>query len=137
MLQPKKYKFRKQFRGKRRGMAVTGSTISFGRYGLKALSRGWITGNQIEAARKTISNYTKRAGKTWIRVFPDKPYTKRPAGARMGGGKGDVEGYVAVIKPGRIMFELVGIPRDVAIEALRRAGRKFGIKTKFVEKDID
>jgi len=135
MLQPKKYKFRKQFRGRRRGMATVGSSISFGRFGLKAMSTGWVTSQQIEAARKTISNYTKRAGKTWIRIFPDKPYTKRPAGARMGGGKGDVAGYVAVVKPGRIMFEVSGISEEIAKESLRRAGRKFGIKTRFVVKD--
>lgn len=136
MLQPKKYKYRKQFRGRRRGKATTGSTISFGEYALKAMDCGWITSQQIEAARKTISNYTKRQGKTWIRIFPDKPYTKRPAGARMGGGKGDVEGYVAVIKPGRIMFEVAGIDKSIAQEALRRAGRKFGIKTQFTDKNI-
>jgi large subunit ribosomal protein L16 len=136
MLQPKKYKYRKQFRGRRKGQAQTGSTISFGEYALKATTCGWVTSEQLESARKTISNYTKRLGKTWIRVFPDKPYTKRPAGARMGGGKGDVEGYVAVVKPGRIMFEVAGIPKEVAQEALRRAGRKFGVRTKFEDKQL-
>ena len=136
MLQPKKYKYRKQFRGRRRGKAVTGSSISFGEYALKATDCGWITSQQIEAARKAISNYTKRAAKTWIRIFPDKPYTKRPAGARMGGGKGDVEGYVAVVKPGRIMFEVAGVSKEIAQEALRRAGRKFGVGTKFEEKSL-
>ena len=136
MLQPKKYKYRKQFRGRRRGMAQTGSTISFGDYALKATTCGWVTSEQIEAARKTISNYTKRLGKTWIRIFPDKPYTKRPAGARMGGGKGDVAGYVAVVKPGRVMFEVAGIPKEVAQEALKRAGSKFGVKTIFEDKQL-
>jgi large subunit ribosomal protein L16 len=135
MLQPKKYKYRKQFRGRRKGKAQTGSTISFGEFALKATSVGWVTSQQIEAARKTISNYTKRAAKTWIRVFPDKPYTKRPAGARMGGGKGDVEGYVAVVKPGRVMFEVAGVSETIAREALRRAGRKFGIGTTFEAKE--
>ena len=135
MLQPKKTKYRKQFRGKRRGMAQVGCDISFGEYGLKALDRGWITSQQIEAARKAISSHTKRMGKVWIRVFPDKPYTKRAAGARMGGGKGDLEGYVAVVKPGRIMFELSGVSKEVASEALRKAGRKFGIKTRFETKE--
>lgn len=136
MLQPKKYKHRKQFRGKRRGIAVTGSTISFGDFALKSAGCGWVTSQQIEAARKSISNYTKRAAKTWIRIFPDKPYTKRPAGARMGSGKGDVEGYVAVVKPGRIMFEVAGVSKEIAQEALRRAGRKFGLKTIFEDKEL-
>lgn len=136
MLQPSRTKYRKQQRGRRKGMALSGSTISFGEYALKALGCGWVTSQQIEAARKSISNYTKRAGKTWIRVFPDKPYTKRAAGARMGGGKGDVEGYVVVIKPGRILFELGGIEKGLAAEALRRAGRKISVPTKFVEKEI-
>ncbi|MGI5828309.1 MAG: 50S ribosomal protein L16 [Patescibacteria group bacterium] len=134
MMQPKRTKYRKQFRGKRAGKAVNGSEISFGEFGLKSLDRGWITSQQIEAARKAIASYTKRTGKTWIRIFPDKPYTKRAAGARMGGGKGDIEGYVAVIKPGRVLFELTGVPKEVAQEALRRAGRKIGLKTRFEEK---
>jgi large subunit ribosomal protein L16 len=136
MMQPKKVKYRKHFRGRRRGKAIAGSEISFGEYGLKSLGRGWITGQQIESARKTIASYTKRMGKTWIRIFPDKSYTKRAAGARMGGGKGDVEGWVAVVKPGRMMFEIGGVSKEVAQEALRRAGRKFGVQTKFEEKEI-
>jgi len=136
MLQPKRTKYRKQFRGKRRGKAVSGSDISFGEFALKALACGWITSQQIEAARKAIASYTKRMGKTWIRIFPDKPYTKRAAGARMGGGKGDVEGYVAVVKPGRVLFEITGVTREVAEEALRRAGRKIGLKTRFEEKQL-
>jgi large subunit ribosomal protein L16 len=136
MLQPKKTKYRKQFRGKRRGKAYVGSDISFGDYALKAMETGWITSNQIEAARKTIAGYTKRQAKTWIRVFPDKPITKRPAGARMGSGKGDLAGYVAVVKPGRIMFEITGVSLEIAKEALRLAGRKFGIKTRFEDKQL-
>jgi large subunit ribosomal protein L16 len=135
MLQPKKTKYRKQFRGKRKGKAMGGSELNFGEFGLKALDCGWIKSQQIEAARKSISSYTKRVGKLWIRIFPDKPYTKRAAGSRMGGGKGDIEGYVAVIKPGRIMFEITGVSKDIAQEALRRAGRKFGVKTRFVQRD--
>ena len=135
MIQPKKTKYRKQFRGKRRGKAVSGSAISFGDYALKSLACGWVSTNQIEAARKTIAGYTKRQAKTWIRIFPDKPITKRAAGARMGSGKGDLAGYVAVVKPGRIMFEIAGVSKDMAKEALRLAGRKFGIKTKFEDKE--
>jgi large subunit ribosomal protein L16 len=137
MLQPKRSKYRKQFRGRRKGMAISGSDISFGEYGLKALSCGWVTSQQIEAARKAVAGYTKRVGKTWIRIFPDKPYTKRAAGSRMGGGKGDIEGYVAVIKPGRVMFEIAGVPEELAREALGRAAMKFGIKTKFETKQIN
>ncbi len=136
MLQPKRTKYRKQQRGSMKGIADTGSSISFGEYGLKALACGWITSQQIEAARKAISSHTKRMGRTWIRIFPDKPYTKRAAGARMGSGKGDLEGYVAVIKPGRVLFEIAGVPKDVAAEALRRAGRKIGLKTRFEEKQV-
>ncbi|PIP53363.1 50S ribosomal protein L16 [Candidatus Beckwithbacteria bacterium CG23_combo_of_CG06-09_8_20_14_all_34_8] len=133
-MQPKRTKYRKQFRGKRRGMAVSGSSISFGDYALKALQCGWIPGNQIEAARKTIANYTKRQAKVWIRIFPDKPITKRPAGSRMGSGKGDLFGYVAVIRPGRVMLEVAGVTKEMATEALRLASRKFGIKTRFEDK---
>lgn len=136
MLQPKRTKYRKQFRGKRRGEALSGSGIDFGEFALKAMACGWITSQQIEAARKAISSHTKRIGRTWIRIFPDKPYTKRAAGSRMGSGKGDLEGYVAVIRPGRVLFEIAGVPRDVAQEALRRAGRKIGIKTHFEEKQL-
>jgi large subunit ribosomal protein L16 len=135
MLTPKKTKYRKQFRGKRRGMAITGSDISFGDFALKTMVCGWITSQQIEAARKAISSHTKRMGKTWIRVFPDKPYTKRAAGSRMGGGKGDLEGYVAVVKPGRVLFEISGVSKEIAAEALRRAGAKIGLKTRFDEKE--
>jgi len=134
MLQPKKQKYRKQFRGSMAGFAKGGTTLAFGDYGLKAVGRGWLTARQLEAARKTITHHTKRAGKLWIRVFPDKPVTKRAAGARMGGGKGDIDTYVAVVKPGKIIFELAGVPESVAQEAMRLAGHKVPFKTKFVKR---
>lgn len=135
MLQPKKLKYPKHFRGKRRGKATRGSTLAFGDMGLKALTCGWVTSNQIEAARKAITHHTKRQGKVWIRVFPDKPYTKKPAEVRMGSGKGDVEGYVAVVKPGCMMFEVGGVPENLAREALRLASHKIGLKTQVIERD--
>lgn len=116
------------------GFAKGGTTLAFGDYGLKAVGRGWLTAQQLEAARKTITHHTKRAGKLWIRVFPDKPVTKRAAGARMGGGKGDIDTYVAVVKPGKIIFELAGVPESVAQEAMRLAGHKVPFKTKFVKR---
>jgi large subunit ribosomal protein L16 len=134
MLQPKRQKYRKHFRGSMKGTSSAGSKVSFGEFGLKALGRSWLSARQIEAARKTITHYTKRAGKLWIRVFPDKTYTKKGAGVRMGGGKGEIEGYVSVVKPGRIIFELAGVPEDIAKEAFRRATQKFPLKTKFVTK---
>jgi large subunit ribosomal protein L16 len=134
MLQPKKQKYRKHFRGKMRGVSTAGSQVSFGEYGLKALGRGWLTARQIEAARKAITHYTKRAGKLWIRVFPDKTYTKKGSGVRMGGGKGEIEGYVCVVKPGRVIFELAGVDSATAKEAFRLAGQKLPFKTKFVIK---
>lgn len=117
-----------------RGKALSGSTLAFGEIGLKAQDCGWVTGQQIEAARKALSHESKRIGKIWIRIFPDKSYTKRPAGARMGGGKGDIEGYVAVVKPGRILFEMTGIDRTVARRALWLAGQKLSLSCKIVEK---
>jgi len=135
MLQPRKSKFKKQFRGKMRGFASRGNTLAFGEYGLKSLGRGWLKNNQLEAARKSISHHTKRAGKVWIRVFPDKPISKKPSGVRMGGGKGDVETYVVTVIPGKIIFELAGVPEDIAHEALRRAGVKLPFKTKIVSKE--
>ena len=134
MLQPKKRKYRKDFRGKRRGMALRGNSVDFGEYGLKALGRDWMTARQIEAARKTISHHTKRMGKLWIRVFPDKPVTKKAAGAKMGSGKGDIEEYVATVKPGRVLFEISGVSEEVAKEAFRKASHKLSIKTKFIVK---
>lgn len=132
MLQPKKTKYRKQFRGKMRGIAHRGNEVSFGDYGLKALSRGWVSARELEAARKKITFMTKRSGKYWIRVFPDKPFTKKPVGTKMGSGKGAIEGYVAVIKPGMVLFELSGVTDDIAREALRKAGHKLSVKTSVV-----
>jgi large subunit ribosomal protein L16 len=134
MLQPKKSKYKKQFRGKMRGLSYRGAELSFGQYGLKSEGCGWLTDRQIEAARKAISHYTKRVGKVWIRVFPDKPITKKPTGVRMGGGKGDIQGYVVTITPGRIIFELAGVMENVANQALKRAAAKLPFKTKFVKK---
>ena len=134
MLMPKKVLWRKQSRGRMRGQTKGGAMVSFGEYGLKALEPGWITSRQIEAARVAISRSMSRTGKMWIRVFPDKPITKKPAETRMGKGKGAPEGWVAVVKPGRVMFELSGIPIEMAREALRKAGHKLPIKVKFVER---
>ena len=134
MLMPKKTKWRKQNRGRMRGNTKGGEMVSFGEFGLKALEPGWISSRQIEAARVAISRSMSRTGKYWIRVFPDKPITKKPAETRMGKGKGPPEGWVAVVKPGRVMFELSGVPREMAQEAFRRAGHKLPIKTKFVER---
>jgi large subunit ribosomal protein L16 len=135
MLQPKKRKYRKDFRGKMRGNAQRGNSVDFGEYALKAMSRGWVSSRQIESARKTIQHHTKRAGKLWIRVFPDKPITGKPAGSRMGSGKGDIEEYVAVVKPGKILFELAGVPEDIAREAMRKASHKISVKTRYVNKE--
>ena len=135
MLSPKRVKYRKQMRGKRRGNAKGGSDINFGEYGLKAIERGWITNRQIEAARVAMTRKIKRGGKVWINVFPDKPFTSKPAETRMGSGKGNPEGWVAVIKPGRVMFELAGVPEDLAKEAIRLAAHKLPIKTKFVRRE--
>lgn len=134
MLQPKKRKYRKEFRGKRSGVATRGNSVDFGDFGLKALDAKWLTAKQIEAARKTISHHTKRIGKLWIRVFPYKPITKKAAGAKMGSGKGDIEQYVAVVKPGKIVFELAGVSEEIAREAFRKAGHKLPFKTSFIEK---
>jgi len=132
MLMPKRVKYRKQMRGRRRGYSKGGTNVSFGEYGLKALDRGWITNRQIEAARVAMTRKIKRGGKVWINVFPDKSYTKKPAETRMGSGKGSPEGWVCVVKPGRVMFELAGVPEPLAREAIRLAGRKLPIKSKFV-----
>ncbi len=134
MLFPKKVKYRKQQRGRMRGKAWRGSTLAFGDFGLKALEPGWITDRQIEAARVAITRFVKRGGKVWIRIFPDKPVTKKPAETRMGKGKGSPEGWVAVVKPGRILYEMEGVPPDVAREALRLASHKLSIRTKFVSR---
>ena len=134
MLMPKRVKHRKQQRGRRNGVAVRGSNISFGEYGLKAMEQGWITNRQIEAARIAITRHIRRGGKVWIRIFPDKPVTIKPAETRMGKGKGSPEYWVAVVKPGRVMFEIEGISEEAAREAMRLAGHKLPIRTKFVER---
>lgn len=132
MLLPKRVKHRKTHRGRLRGKAFRGSTVTFGEYGLKAMEHCHITNRQIEASRIAINRYLKRDGKIWIRIFPDKPITKKPAETRMGKGKGSPEGWVAPVKPGRILFEVAGVPKDLALEALRLASHKLPIKTKFV-----
>jgi large subunit ribosomal protein L16 len=132
MLMPKKTKWRKQQRGRRKGKATKGATLTFGTFGLKALEPAWISSRQIEAARIAITRHIKRGGKLWIRIFPDKPVTLKPAETRMGKGKGNPEYWVAVVKPGRVLFELEGIPVDVAKEAMRLAAYKLPIKTRFV-----
>ncbi len=137
MLMPKKTKFRMVHRGRRRGQAKGQTSVQFGDYGLKALDCGWITARQIEAARIAMTRKIKRGGKVWINVFPDKAYTKKPAETRMGSGKGSPEGWVAVIKPGRVMFELAGVPEPLAKEALRLAGQKLSVKTKVVKREAD
>jgi large subunit ribosomal protein L16 len=132
MLMPKRVKWRKQMRGRMKGKALRGAQVSFGEFGLQALEPGWITARQIEAARRTIVRGMKRRGKVWIRIFPAKPFTHKPPETRMGSGKGNVEYYVAVVRPGRIMFEVGGLPEDIAMAALESARYKFGIKTKVV-----
>lgn len=135
MLMPKRTKFRKQFRGRMRGQAVRGNEVSFGDYGLMAMEPAWITSRQIEAARIAMTRHIKRGGKVWIRVFPDKPITKKPLEQRMGKGKAGVEGWVAVVKPGKVMFEMNGVAPDVAKEAMRLAQHKLPIRTRFVMKE--
>jgi large subunit ribosomal protein L16 len=135
MLMPKRTKFRKTHRGRRRGMAQRGSTLSFGTYGLQALEVCWMTNRQIEAARRAMTRHVRRGGQIWIRVFPDKAYTKKPAETRMGSGKGSPEGWVAVIKPGRMLFEMSGVTPEVAKEAMRLAAHKLPIRTRFVAKE--
>jgi len=132
MLMPKKVKHRKQFKGRMRGKAIRGSQVNFGAFGLKTLEPGWISNRQIEAGRVAITRYVKRGGKVWIRIFPDKPITKKPAETRMGKGKGSPEGWVAVVKPGRILYEMEGVPQETAREAMRLAAQKLSVKTKFV-----
>src|SRR6266496_172413 len=132
MLAPKKVKHRKQHRGNRRGMAKGGTEIQFGDFGLVALEPAWITNRQIEAARVAITRHIRRGGKVWINIFPDKPVTKKPAETRMGSGKGNPEGWVAVVKPGRVMFELAGVPEPMAREAIRLAAHKLPIRSRFI-----
>ena len=137
MLLPRKTKYRKQQRGRRRGLAKGQTAVQFGDFGIKALEAGWITNRQIEAARIAMTRKIKRGGKVWINVFPDKPVSQKPAETRMGSGKGAPEHWVAVIKPGRVMFELAGVPEPLAKEALRLAGQKLPVKTKFVKREAD
>ncbi|MDM8527208.1 50S ribosomal protein L16 [Anaerolineales bacterium HSG24] len=134
MLMPKRVKYRKQMRGRMKGKAYRGSTISFGEYGLQALEPCWMTSRQIESARRAIVRYVKRGGKLWIRVFPDKPITAKAAETRMGSGKGAVEYWVAVVKPGRVLFEITGVPEEIAKEAMRLASHKLSIKTQFIHR---
>jgi large subunit ribosomal protein L16 len=135
MLSPKRVKFRKMFKGRTNGIATRGAEVSFGQYGLQALEPGWVTSRQIEAARVALTRHIKRGGKVWIRIFPDKPITKKPAETRMGKGKGAPEQWVAVVKPGRMLFELEGVTPDLAKKAMALAQAKIGIKTKFVARE--
>jgi len=135
MLAPKRRKYIKDFRGRRRGMALRGNTLSFGDYGLKAQEVAWVTSAQIEAARRAITHSLKKGGRVWVRVFPDKPITARAAGKRMGGGKGDISTYVAVVRPGMILFEVAGTTREIVEEGFARAGAKLPIATKVVAKE--
>ncbi|EMR06317.1 50S ribosomal protein L16 [Bhargavaea cecembensis DSE10] len=135
MLMPKRVKHRRVHRGKMRGETKGGGTVNFGEYGLQAVEAGWITNRQIESARIAMTRYMKRGGKVWIKIFPHKPYTKKPLEVRMGSGKGAVEGWVAVVKPGRVMFEIAGVSEEVAREALRLASHKLPVKSKFVKRE--
>jgi large subunit ribosomal protein L16 len=132
MLTPRRTKYRKQMRGNMKGDATRGMALSFGEYGLVSLGTGWVSSKQIEAARRSITHYTQRGGRIWIRIFPDKPITKKPPEVRMGGGKGDIHEYVAPVKPGRMMFEMGGVTEDIAKEALRLASHKLPVQTRFV-----
>lgn len=134
MLQPKRVKFRRQFRGNMGGVATRGADVEFGEFGLKVMEAGWITSRQIEAARRAMTHHTKRGGRIWIRIFPDKPVTKKPPETRMGSGKGAVDHYVAVVKPGTILFELGGVEKSIAKEAMRLAGRKIPYEVRFIDK---
>jgi large subunit ribosomal protein L16 len=135
MLQPKRRKYRKDFRGRRKGVATRGASLAFGEYGLKSLGTAWMSAAQLEAARRTVTNSLKRKGRLWIRVFPDKPVTSRPAGQRMGSGKGDIDRYVVVVKPGRIILEIAGVPEEQVISAFVKAAAKLPFKTKIVKKE--
>jgi large subunit ribosomal protein L16 len=135
MLAPKRRKYIKDFRGRRRGLATRGTEVSFGDYGLKAQEVSWVTANQIEAARRAITHHLRKGGRVWVRVFPDKPITSRPAGKRMGGGKGDISTYVAVVKPGLVLFEVAGSTFEIVKEAFRKAGAKLPIDVKMVTRE--
>ena len=136
MLQPNKTKYRKQQKGRNRGLAINGNKVSFGEFGLKATTRGRITSRQIEAARRAMTRYVKRRGKIWIRIFPDKPITKKPLEVRQGKGKGNVEYWVALIKPGKMLYEIEGVPEDIAREAFKLAGSKLPVRTAFISRVI-
>jgi large subunit ribosomal protein L16 len=136
MLQPKRTKFRKQFKGRNRGLAQSGNKVSFGQFGLRATTRGRITARQIEAARRAMTRYVKRGGKVWIRIFPDKPISKKPLEVRMGSGKGNVEYWVAEIQPGRMLYEMEGVSREVAEEAFRLAAAKLPVQTAFIVRTV-
>lgn len=135
LLVPKRAKFRKMFKGKRGGVATRNNKLSFGSFGLKAMECGFVSSRQIESARRAMTRYTARGGRIWIRIFPDKPITKHPAESRMGSGKGDVEGYVAVVKPGNVLFEMGAVPSSTASEAIRLAAHKLPVKTKFITRE--
>jgi large subunit ribosomal protein L16 len=135
MLMPRRTKYRKQFRGKRRGMALTGNAVAFGEFGLQAQTTAWVDARQIEAARRAITGSLRRGGKVWIRVFPDKPVTKKPVEVRMGKGKGATDRWVSVVKRGRVMFEIAGVPEDAAREAFRRAHHKLPVKTRVIARE--
>jgi large subunit ribosomal protein L16 len=135
MLVPRRAKYRKQMRGRMKGNAHAGTRVSFGEYGLTTMASGWITSRQIEAARRSITHFTQRGGRLWIRIFPDKPITKKPAETRMGSGKGDVYEYVAPVKAGRLLFEMGGVTKEIAFEALRLASHKLPVKTRIIEKE--
>lgn len=135
MLMPRRVKFRKQHRGRMRGRASRGATLHYGDFGLQALEPGWVTNRQIEAARIAMTRHIRRGGKVWIRIFPDKPVTKKPAETRMGGGKGAPEYWVAVVKPGRVMFEVSGVPADLAKEAIRLASHKLPVRSRFIQRE--
>jgi large subunit ribosomal protein L16 len=136
MLQPKRTKFRKQFKGRNRGLAQTGNQVSFGQFGLRAITRGRITARQIEAARRAMTRHVKRGGKVWIRIFPDKPISKKPLEVRMGKGKGNVEYWVATIQPGRMLYEMEGVSREVAEEAFKLAAAKLPVRTAFIVRTV-
>ena len=136
MLSPKRVKFRKRFKGRTKGLATRGNEVSFGHYGLKAMEPGWVSNRQIEAARVALTRHIKRGGKVWIRIFPDKPITKKPAETRMGKGKGAPEGWVAVVRPGRVLYEMEGVTEEIARQAMRLASHKIGLRTMFVHRGI-
>ncbi len=137
MLLPKRVKYRRVHRGRMKGKATRGNFVAYGQFGLQATESSWITANQIEAARIAMTRYTKRGGKVWIKVFPDKPVSKKPAGTRMGSGKGAPEYWVAVVKPGRVLFEIAGVSEEVAREAMRLASHKLPLKTKFIQRESE